>query len=529
MTNQKSNDQPKEKSLANKVIELIIKDCELMHNELNEAFVIVNKSGVRQVFSVGSKSFSDWICSKYYASKKSALPEASLKTVLSTLSGKAVYEGKSATTYTRIAKTEAGYWLDLCNDKWEAVLINETGWQLLSGNSIPLFCRSNSMQAIPTPLVGGSIDPLWDLVNIPQEYRLMIVAWLIECLREDTPHPVLEIVGEQGSAKSTTQKFLKKLIDPNIANLRAAPKKVEDVWIGAINCHLVSFENISHLPPEYQDAMCVLATGGAHATRTLYTNKDEVIIQLRKPIIINGITVNVTAQDLLDRSIHIELPPVRTRLQSKDVDLEFAENYAKIVGSLLDQFVAALRALPNVKIADDDKPRMVDFGYLGEAVFVANGLPSGTFIKQYKSMRQYGVYRTIESLPIGLALLTYLDNHPEGWSGKLIELLGHLSIYRPSGETYWPKSAKAMGDVLRRVTPALRTLGFNCKSNQKTSGSIIWEINPIPMKESNQCPTSPSSPETFNVAAETDLGHAVHEGHGNDTLEGVNDEEQYPF
>jgi hypothetical protein len=125
-----------------------------------------------------------------------------------------------------------------------------------------------------------------------------------------------------------------------------------------------------------------------------------------------------------------------------------------------------------------------------------------------------------------LALLTYLDNHPEGWSGKLIELLGHLSIYRPSGETYWPKSAKAMGDVLRRLTPALRTLGFNCKSNQKTSGSIIWEINPIPMKEPNQCPTSTSSPETFNVAVETGLGHEVHEGLGNDTLEGVNDEEQ---
>lgn len=529
MTTQKSNDQTKEKSLANQVIELIIKDCELVHNELNEAFVIVNKSGVRQVFSVGSKRFSDWICNKYYASKKSSLPETSLKTVLSTLSGKAVYEGKSVTIYTRIAKTEAGYWLDLCNDKWEAVLINETGWKVQSGNSIPLFCRSNSMQAIPTPLVGGSIDPLWDLVNIPQEHRLMIVAWLIECLREDTPHPVLEIVGEQGSAKSTTQKFLKKLIDPNIANLRAAPKKVEDVWIGAINCHLVSFENISHLPPEYQDAMCVLATGGAHATRTLYTNKDEVIIQLRKPIIINGITVNVTAQDLLDRSIHVELPPVKTRLQSKVVDSEFNQNYAQIVGALLDQFVAALSVLQTVLILDEDKPRMVDFGYLGEAVYIANGLPSGSFISQYKSMRQYGVYRTIESLPIGLVLLTYLDNHPEGWSGKLIELLGLLNQQKPPGETNWPKSAKGMGDVLRRLSPALRMLGFNCKSNQKTSGSIIWEISPTPTKVSNQCPTSTSSPENFSLAAETDLGHAVHEGHENDTLEGANDEEQYPF
>ena len=86
-----------------------------------------------------------------------------------------------------------------------------------------------------------------------------------------------------------------------------------------------------------------------------------------------------------------------------------------------------------------------------------------------------------------------------------------------------------MGDVLRRLTPALRTLGFNCISNQKTSGSIIWEINPTPPKVLNQCPTSPSSPENLSEAVQTDLGHVVHEGHGNDTLGSVNDDEPYPF
>jgi hypothetical protein len=523
MNNKKSNDQPQEKSLANKVMELIIKDCELVHNEQKEPYVIVNKSGIRQVFDVRSKSFSDWISNKYYTSKKSALSEASLKTVVSTLAGKAVYEGKTVEIFTRIAKTEQGYWLDLCNDKWEAVLINKAGWKVLSGNTIPLFSRSNSMQPIPTPIAGGSIDPLWDLVNIPVEVRLIVVAWLLECLREDTPHVVMEFVGEQGSAKSTTQKLLKMLIDPNIANLRAAPKKVEDVWIGAINCHLISFENISYLGQEYQDALCVMATGGAHATRTLYTNKEEVIIELRKPIILNGITVNVTAQDLLDRSLHIELQPVKSRLQSKDVEEDFAHQYAQIVGALLDQFVSALEVLDNVTIADTDKPRMVDFAYLGEAVFQANGYADGTFIELYMSMRQKGVYRTIESLPVGLALLTYLENRPEGWSGKLIELLAQLNAQKPSGETNWPKSAKGMGDVLRRLSPALRTLGFNCKSNQKTSGSIIWEISPIPPKVLNQCPTSPSSPENHSDLDQGKLGHEGHSGHGNHSFDDGDD------
>ena len=531
MTTQKPKNEPREKSLANKIIELIIKDCELVHNQQKEPYAIVKKAGVRQVYSIGSKSFCDLVSSKYFASKKSALSEAALKSALSTLSGKAVYEGKCVEIFTRIAKTDEGYWLDLCNEAWEAVLITKTGWKVLSGNSVPLFTRSKSMLALPSPLVGGSLDQFWDLVNIPHEYRLTVVAWLIECLRPDTPHVVMELVGEQGSAKSTTQKLLKMLIDPNIANLRAAPKKVEDVWIGALNSHLVSFENISYLGQDYQDALCVMATGGAHATRTLYTNREEDIIQLRKPIILNGITVNVTAQDLLDRSIHLELPPVKTRLQSKDVDEAFSQEYSKFVGALLDCFVAALKVLDSIVIADDDKPRMVDFAYLGEAVYKSNGFEAGAFIDFYSSMRQKGVYRTVESSPVGLALLTFLQSKPDGWSGKLIDLLAYLEPHRPKSETNWPKSAKGMGDALRRLSPALRTLGFNCRSNQKISGSITWEIKPIPHKVLNQSPTSPTSPTSPESPSKmsSDLGHEGFEGHENINLDESEDENDYPF
>jgi hypothetical protein len=530
MTTQNPKDQPPEKNLANKVIEIIINDCELVHDQQKAPFAIVNKGGARQVFSIGSKNFSDWVASRYYESKKSTLSDASLKTVLSTLSGKAVYDGKPVSIYTRIAKTEDGYWLDLCNERWEAVLINKEGWRVEAGGNTPLFCRSNSMMAIPNPIKGCSLDPLWDLVNIPPEYRLIVIAWLLECLREDTPHVVMEFVGEQGSAKSTTQKLLKMLIDPNIANLRAAPKKVEDVWIGAINSHLVSFENISFLGQDYQDALCVMATGGAHATRTLYTNREEVIIELKKPIILNGITVNVTAQDLIDRALHIELPPITKRLQSSNVEVVFSQQYANIVGALLDQFVTALSLINSVVIDDEDKPRMVDFAYLGEAVFQANHHESGDFIKRYQKMRKKAVHRTIESSPIGWALFTYLQSNPNGWNGKLIDLLAQLGALRPAGETNWPRSAKGLGDALRRLTPALRTLGFKCIANQKTSGSILWDITPLPSKVPNQCPRSTGSPE-ISSGSDPDhgnLGHSVHLGHESKTSEGGGDAEPIP-
>ena len=523
MNQPKKNVQPVQKSLANEVIGLIIKDCELVHNHQKEAYALLHSGASRLVYPIASRSFMDWVASKYYASKKSALSEASMKTVISTLSGKAVFEGQAVEIHTRIAKTEEGYWLDLCNEKWEAVLVSQTGWKVLAGGAIPLFARSKSMQAIPTPVSGGSLDEFWSLVNIPQEFQLMVVAWLLECLREDTPHVVMELVGEQGSAKSTTQKLLKMLIDPNAANLRAAPKQVEDVWIGALNSHLVSFENISHLGQDYQDALCVLATGGALTKRTLYTNKDEVIIELRKPIILNGISVNVTAQDLLDRSLHIELPPVKTRLQSRVVEEHFADSQAKIVGALLDQFVAALGVLGRVEIADADKPRMVDFAYLGEAVYQANGIEAGAFVTCYRAMRQKGVHRTIESSPVGLALLTFLESQPSGWNGKMIELLGLLQPFKPTGEANWPKSAKAMGDALRRLSPALRTLGLVCKASQKVGGSIYWEIKPVLSNAPFQCPASTSSTDFGNDMGQKPVGlsgHEGHEGHENQSFDG---------
>lgn len=482
MTTQDTTNQPQQKSLATKAIDLIIKDCTLVHNQQNEPYAIVEINGVRQVHSVTSKGFSQFIASKYYAAKKAPLPEASIKTVVSTLSGKALFDGKSVEIYTRIAKTEDGYWLDLCNDKWEAVQVTKHGWKVLSGNAIPLFQRSQSMKAIPTPQAGGSLEALWQLINIPPGYQKMVLAWLLECLRSDTPHVVVELFGEQGTAKSTTQRLLKMLIDPCAANLKANPKKVEDVWIGATNCHLVSFENISQLTPEYQDALCVLATGGAHATRTLFTNQEETVIELRKPIILNGISVNVTAPDLLDRSIQIELPPVNTRLQSCAVEESFGKYYAQIVGALLDQFVAALHQMGTVSIVDVKKPRMVDFAYLGEALYQADGLEAGAFLADYQVMRQKGVQRSIEASPIGIALLAYLEQNPIGWSGKLQELL--VLLPKPTGETNWPRTGKSLGDALRRLAPALRTLGYECRPHQKQSGSIIWDVGPTPSKVS---------------------------------------------
>ena len=507
-----------DETVADKLIALARSQCQFLHDAQREPYAVFDAAGARQVHGVLSSGFSDYLSHAYYTQHDRAPTETSLKVALATLRGQAQFEGEACEVFTRIAKTEAGYWLDLCNDAWQCVQVTATGWAVVAGAGAPLFTRSASMRPLPVPERGSTLDALWPLVNIPEADRLMVLAWMLECLRTDTPHVVLELVGEQGSAKSSTQRALRRLIDPNQADLRAAPKSVEDVWIAARNSHMVSLENLSHLHPQYQDALCVLATGGGYSARTLYTNAEETIIELRKPIVLNGISVIVTAQDLLDRCLHIDLPTIHSRELAGDMEARFEAAQPALLGALLDLFVKVLAALPSVSIPPEQRPRMADFAALGEAVFRVHGKPAGAFLARYSDMREDGVRRTIDASPVGAALAAYLAEVPGGFNGTLSELLDRLDRYRPHGEA-WPRSPKGLGDALRRLAPALRLIGFECKSLPKIGGVIRWHIFSKP-QSAEPCPASPASPArpaaTTPRPAGSDAaaGHAGHAGRG---------------
>ena len=507
-----------DQTATDKLIALARDQCQFRHDPQREPYAVFMAGGARQVYGVLSAGFSDYLSHAYYREHDRAPTESSLKVALATLRGQAQFEGQTCDVFTRIARTAEGYWLDLCNDAWQCVQITAKGWTVVAGERAPLFTRSASMRPLPVPAPGGRLDALWPLVNIPEADRPMVLTWLLECLRPDTPHVVLELVGEQGSAKSSTQRVLRRLIDPNQADLRAAPKSVDDVWIAARNSHMVSLENLSHLSPAYQDALCVLATGGGYAARTLYTNADETIIELCKPIVLNGISVIVTAQDLLDRCLHIDLPTIQCRQLAGSIEERFEAVQPALLGAILDLFVKVLAALPKVKIAPERLPRMADFAALGEAVYTVQGAPAGAFLTRYDGVRKDGVLRTIDASPVGAALTAYLSDVPSGFNGTLTELLDRLDRHRPHGEA-WPRSAKGLGDALRRLAPALRMIGIECKCLPKTGGVIRWHIFSKP-RSAEPSPASPASPDRPATAHPKPLrpsrgaGHAGHSGHG---------------
>ena len=108
--------------------------------------------------------------------------------------------------------------------------------------------------------------PMWDDAGVDA----LAVSWLLAILRGRGPYPILALTGEQGTGKSLTADMLRSLLDPHTASLRSLPRDTRDLYVAAINGHVLVFDNLSGVSTEISDALCRLSTGGGFSTRALY-------------------------------------------------------------------------------------------------------------------------------------------------------------------------------------------------------------------------------------------------------------------
>ena len=440
-----------EPSALDELVTLARAQCQLKHDADRNAVAVIPKPGRQEIWRVYSTGYEEWLRTAYWRAKEAGVPETTMKSALATIAAAGVNDGEQIDLYVRAAKDNAGYLIDLCDEQWRAVLVTPTGWQVLD-HSPAYFTRTQSMRPLPEPQRGGDIGLLWQHTNIPGNRRVMVLTWLLDSFRPDTPFPVLELVGEQGSAKSTTQAVLRSLVDPNKVMLRGRPKTVEDIFVAAANNWLVSYENLSGLTAEQQDAFCTLSTGGGFASRQLYTNGEEHIMETKRPVVLNGIAVVATRPDLIDRVIHVDMPTIPPEARKDDADTSAAWERDRLLvfGALLDLFADALRLLPSVRLTH--KQRLADFERFGEAVARALGFEPGEFQRQYAELVRAGT------------------------AGQLYDLLNNQII--PDRST-WPKSPKGLADQLRRIAPAYRAKGIEISHLGHSREGALWRIAPI--------------------------------------------------
>ena len=276
-------------------------------------------------------------------------------------------------------------WLDLGGPDWAVVRIAAEGWRVVErGADVPLV-RPSGLLALPTPRrVGTALADLGRLLNLRRdpdgaptaEFKL-VVAWLLAALHPEGPYPVLALDGEQGSGKSATARMLRRLVDPNHADARAAPRDERDLLVAARNGRVVALDNLSGLDAAMADALCRVATGGGFGERALFTNGDEYIVYVCNPVLLNGIPSLLARGDLADRAIAVTLPAIPDERRRPEAELwaEFEAAQPGVLALLLDGLTRALRDAPGLSLPR--LPRMADFARIACAAASAFGWTGG--------------------------------------------------------------------------------------------------------------------------------------------------------
>ncbi|MTI12107.1 hypothetical protein, partial [Sansalvadorimonas verongulae] len=465
------------RSVVDNLLDLVKAKCELFTDQEDRGYARFSSGkGVIQCWPIESANFRKNVGRWYRVNYKKSARKEHVDEACQSLCADATYEGETRPVFLRVAYWEGRYYIDLCNDAWQVVEVDTTGWRILDLSPV-MFVRSKTMKPFPTPTRGGDPEQLWSYVNVPASHRFLVIAWILESWRQNTQKPVLEILGGHGTGKSQTTEIIRSLVDPNTAPLRSFPSQDEHFFVSAQFNWVMAFENVSHANSGQQDIMCQVSTGSAYVKRTAYSDADETVLQALRPQIINGITPMATRLDLIDRCISIELDalPRGQRKSKTELDAQYNAVYPSILGGLLDVFSNALRVLPDIVLPDP--PRLVDFGQLGEAIVQVIRHPH-SFCSMLRECQKEMIHTGLESSPVCVALMELSAKSTSAlvFSGNYKALLDRLSGYRSSGDSRaWPHSAYGLSSILKRQAAGLEAMGIRVVTGQaRTSrGNLV--------------------------------------------------------
>ena len=485
---------------------------ELFHTPTGEPFATVAVEKHCETHPVRSTAFKGWLRRRYWDAYRQPAAGSAMVDAIETLAARAEFGGATHPVAIRIAEHNGRIYVDVANDVWQAVEIGPDGWRIVAAAPVK-FRRPATMEPLPDPVRGGSLELLRPFVNVADDESWHLFAgFLVAAFRPSGPYLVLVLYGEQGSAKSTTTKIIRLLVDPGRSPLRAEPREQQDLLIAARNNWIVAFDNVSHFPPWMSDALCRLSTGGGLGKRQLYTDQDEIVLDAQRPQVINGITEFVTRGDLLDRSIIQEQPTIRDQSRRSEDELwrEFEAKRPQIVGALFDAVSAALAN--HARVVLQELPRMADPTRWVTAAEPALGWPAGTFAAAYRHNRREGSALALDAALIAGPLVELAKRGTwQGAAAALLSKLGEIVGDEISGQREWPKNPRALTEALKRLAPDLRATGVEWTRLERTGNTrphlIRWTGDTtVTTDTTDTARTNPNDGHALNVPEDRHSG-----------------------
>jgi hypothetical protein len=401
-----------------------------------------------------------------------------LKMAAGTLSAHAEFSGEVRQLYTRAAWHEGILYYELRPGK--VVRVGPGGWTF-EANPPVLFRRYVNLKALPDPEAGGDLgalaDALTSLVNLKSDRdRRLLAAYAATVALPHVGRPILLAGGPMGSGKTTLGRMVKRLWDPTVPEtVRYDPR---DILQKALHAYILMLDNLSTLPESAADSMCRFVTGEGDSKRKLYTDDEDVIVEIMRAVILTAINAPTDRGDLLDRSLAVELERIPDNERRTDEELwaAFEREHSRILGAALDILGKAIAFKPSIKLSW--RPRLADWGEYAAAVYEVMGWGAETFLNDWDEVVKVQNQATLDGSPVAQAIIKFMQDMEE-YTGTSSEMHSKLKVVAAQlgvdveRDKAWPKSARWLWRRIKEVLPLLVAAGIEASRGRDESAKQI--------------------------------------------------------
>src|SRR5215207_2016160 len=449
-----------------------------------------------------------------------------LKMAAGTLSAHAEFSGEVRELHTRAAWHEGILYYELRPGK--VVQVGPGGWTF-EGNPPVLFRRYVNLKALPDPQAGGSLNVLDGLVNLKTERdRRLFKAYLVTLPLEHVGRPIFNASGPMGSGKTTIGRVVKRTLDPTAPEtVRFDPR---DFLQKAMHAYVVMLDNQNNIPEWAADTLCRLVSGEADSKRRLYTDDEDVIIELRRAVILNGINVPTERGDALDRSLVVELERIPDCKRKTEEELweRFRTEHPRLLGALLDVLAKAIARKPSLELSR--RPRLADWGEYAASVYEVMGWGAETFLRDWDEVVRVQNQATLDGSPVAQAIIKFMEDKEEyvatssEMHGKLKVAAAQLGVHVEKDKA-WPKSARWLWRRINEVLPLLVAAGIEAGRGRDESAKQI-ALRRFPTNDGSDGIEGESRADKGNTSANMYIDDGM--TNGRDASNGRNDGSQNP-
>lgn len=165
-----------------------------------------------------------------------------------------------------------------------------------------------------------AIGQLLDLLEVNAEDRHFLTILLLSYLFPEVETPILFLVGEYGTGKTTFAAIIKNIADPlpiELSGGLSLPDKVSDLALELSQQGVILIDNFTGLNKKTQNMLCQAFSFGYFTVKKLYTNGQMIKYPLSCNILMTSLEIPGDLRDDLASRIAVYPVPVRHSFSAK--------------------------------------------------------------------------------------------------------------------------------------------------------------------------------------------------------------------